>query len=175
MYVQRPMSSISAPVQAVLDLFERDLSEVRFGDLDAKRLAALADEVRAAADLLAAHEARTSELRSALGERQDALLQQAQRALAFARIHAEDDAALSARIAAISLPKAPKRAKAEPPRAAEPSAEPEVARSRGASAQLAEDGARAEVAAGVGRRGKRREATRVVTRDDEAFEAPQEA
>lgn len=169
------MSSISAPIQAVLDLFERELNDLRFGDLDAKRLAALAEEVREAAQLLAAHEARTTELRSALGERQEALLQQAQRALAFARIHAEDDAALSAKIAEISLPKAPKRGKAEPPRTLERSSEPDAAKSSRASEKVAEEAATPEASAAVGRRSKRRENTRVVARDDEAFEAPSEA
>lgn len=171
------MSSISAPIQAVLDLFERDLKAVRFGDLDSKRLLALAEEVREAAEAVAAHEARAAELRSALAERQEVLLQQAQRALAFARIHAEDDADLTAKISEISLPRAPKRSKAEAPRAQEGSLEQPSAKAGRAenAAASTEEAPPAETPAPAARRGKRRDATRTVARDDEAFETPAEA
>ena len=161
------MSPIPPPVQAVLDLFDRELAEVRFGDVDAKRLSALASEVQSAAVALEAHEATTAKLRAALAERQETLLQQAQRALAFARIYAEEDAALSAKVAEITLPRAPKRAKGgeAAARAAEPTP-PEPAK------EVVTEDALAEEAPAPARRGKRRESTRTVARDDEAFDAP---
>jgi hypothetical protein len=162
----RPMSPIPPPVQAVLDLFDRELAEVRFGDVDAKRLSALASEVQSAAVALEAHEATTAKLRAALAERQETLLQQAQRALAFARIYAEEDAALSAKVAEITLPRPPKRAKGEAAaRAAEPTP-PEPAK------EDVKEEAVAEEAPAPARRGKRRESSRTVARDDEAFDAP---
>lgn len=178
MYVQA--MSIAPPIQAVLDLFDRDLAEVRFGDIDAQRLSALASDVQEAAQALETHEAGTAKLRAALAERQEALLQQAQRALAFARIHAEDDPALSAKVAEISLPRAAKRAKAEAPaRAAEPAAtavthesSAKESVSKEEPAAVAEAPSAEEPAPSNTRRGKRREATRVVARDDEAFDAP---
>ncbi len=173
------MSSISAPIQAVLDLFEHELKLVRFGDLDSKRLLGLAEEVREAADAVAAHEARTAELRAALAERQEVLLQQAQRALAFARIHAEDDVELTAKIAEISLPRAPKRPKGDAARpqeaAAAESPKAKPARAKEAPGEAAEDNSPAEAPATPARRGKRRDATRTVARDEESFETPAEA
>jgi hypothetical protein len=51
--------------------------------------------------------------RGALHERQEALLQQAQRALAYARVYAEADVALTARLDAITLPRGSRRARSE--------------------------------------------------------------
>jgi hypothetical protein len=107
------MSTIPSPVQTVLDLFATDLAEVRFGDLDAKTLDSLASDVRSAADAVASAQALLDDARSKLQERQEALLQQAQRALAYARVYAEPDAALTERIEAISLPRPVRRVRAE--------------------------------------------------------------
>lgn len=107
------MSTIPSPIQNVLDLFATDLAEVRFGDLDSTKLASLASEVATAADAVASAQAILDDARSKLQEHQDALLQQAQRALAYARVYAEPDAALSARIDAIALPRPVRRLRAE--------------------------------------------------------------
>jgi hypothetical protein len=110
------MTVIPPPVAALLELFEASLSDVRFADLDAKVLSALSAEVEAAAEGLAAKQAALDEARSALSERQNLLLQQAQRALAYARVYAENDFDLRAKLDAITLPRparAPKRASAE--------------------------------------------------------------
>lgn len=105
--------AVAAPVQAVLDLFETSLAEVRFGDIDAQSLARLAADVQAAAATVASAQSALEAARAALHERQEALLQQAQRALAHARVHAEADEALSARLEAIALPRSTRRARAE--------------------------------------------------------------
>lgn len=122
------MTVIPPPVAALLDLFEASLSDVRFADLDAKVLSALSAEVDAAAQGLAAKQAALDEARSALQERQNLLLQQAQRALAYARVYAENDFELRAKLDAIALPRparAPKRATADASVAAAPRAEAE--------------------------------------------------
>lgn len=115
------MTSLSAPVQAVLELFQGPLSDVRFADVDAPGLANLAAEVEGAASAVAQQEARLNELRQTLAERQDALLLLAQRAVAYARVYAEHDEALTEKLASITLPRASKPRKASSAKA--PSAE----------------------------------------------------
>jgi len=115
------MTSLSAPVQAVLQLFQGPLSGVRFADVDAAGLASLVSEVEGAASAVAQQETRLNELKQTLAERQDALLLLAQRALAYARVYAEHDEALSQQLASIALPRAGKPRKANGAKA--PSAE----------------------------------------------------
>ena len=117
------MSYISPSVQAVIDLFQGPLAEVRFADVDVSALANLARAADAAAAELAEHEARVSELKQVLADRQEALLLLAQRGLAYARVYAEPDEALSEQISRINLPKAAKPKKAT---AKSTSAEPAV-------------------------------------------------
>jgi len=182
MYVQLTMSTLTPPIQALLDLFQRELAEVRFGDIDARRLAALATDVQAAAEALEAHEATTSLLRRTLTDSQELLMQQAQRALAFARIYAENDDELAAKLNQIALPRAGKRAKSEAgpkqPAATQQPVEVEPAVEAApipAEVAVVEEPAPASPSSAVSRRGKRRDATRVVARDDEAFDGASEA
>jgi hypothetical protein len=107
------MSAISPPVQTVLDLFATELADVRFGDVDAKRLTTLAADVQSAAEAVAAAQALVDDARNKLQERQDALVQHAQRALAYARVYAEPDASLSARLEAIALPRPARRPRSD--------------------------------------------------------------
>jgi hypothetical protein len=102
------MTLLSPPVQAVLELFKGPLADVRFADVDAAGLAGVAAEVESAAAEVARQEAQLGELRQSLTERQDALLLLAQRALAYARVYAEHDEALTEQLARISLPRAAK-------------------------------------------------------------------
>ena len=106
------MSYLSPPIQAIIELFQGPLAEVRFADVDASTLTNLARAVEAAAADLAAHEAQVSELRQILADRQDALLALAQRGLAYARVYAEPDEALSEQLSAINLARASKPRKA---------------------------------------------------------------
>jgi len=115
------MSYISPSVQAVIDLFQGPLAEVRFADVDVAALANLARAAEAAATELAEHEARVSELKQVLADRQEALLLLAQRGLAYARVYAEHDEAFSEQLSRINLPKA---AKPRKPTAKQASAEP---------------------------------------------------
>jgi hypothetical protein len=107
------MTAIPPAVQTVLDLFTTDLADVRFGDLDAPALARIAEDVRAASDVVVAAQLALDVARSSLHERHEALLQQAQRALAYARVYAEADVALTARLDAITLPRTARRPRSE--------------------------------------------------------------
>jgi hypothetical protein len=110
------MTLLSPPVQAVLELFQGPLADLRFGDVDAAGLASVAAEVEGAAAEVARQEAQLNELRQSLTERQDALLVLAQRALAYARVYAEHDEALTEQLARITLPRASKPRKASTPK-----------------------------------------------------------
>ncbi|MFL5358046.1 hypothetical protein [Archangium sp.] len=97
---------ISPAMRALLEVFSTDLSEVKFPDVDAEVLEEAAGRVTAQAEAVAQAQAALEAARQALGESQEALLQKGQRALAYARVFAEEDAALSTKLESISLPKA---------------------------------------------------------------------
>jgi hypothetical protein len=103
------MTAISPQIQGVLDLFSSTLGDVKFGDVDACSLARAADDVQSAADVVASAQAALDAARSTLHEREETLLLHAQRALAYARVYAETDEALSAQLEAITLPRPPRR------------------------------------------------------------------
>lgn len=104
---------MSTPLNALLSTFETDLHDVRFGDVDAASLAALAAEVDAADAAVARAQSALDDARAALVAKNDALLQHAHRALAYARVYAESDPALAARLATITLPKLARKARPE--------------------------------------------------------------
>lgn len=128
--LRTPMTSLSPPVQSVLELFQGPLANVRFGDIDAAGLAKLAAEVEAASSEVREQENKLSELRQTLAQGQDALLALAQRALAYARVYAEDDEELLDAVNRISLPRAAK------PRKAPASAKGTAARDAGGDAAV---------------------------------------
>jgi multidrug efflux pump subunit AcrA (membrane-fusion protein) len=105
--------AIPAPIQTLLDLFTTCLADVRFADVDGQTLARCAADVEAAAETVATAQLTLEATREALQEKQDALLQQAQRALAYARVYAESDEVLSGRLEAVSLPRAARRSRVE--------------------------------------------------------------
>ena len=106
------MDAIPPPIRTALDLFETALVDVRFADLDAKTLARAAADVHAVAAVVASAQAALDSARSALQERQDILLERVQQAIAYARVYAENDEALTQRLQAISLPRSPRGARA---------------------------------------------------------------
>jgi hypothetical protein len=99
------MTSLSPPIQSVLELFKGPLANVRFAEIDAAGLAKLAAEVEAAGAEVSNHEEKLSELRQTLAQRQEALLTLAQQALAYARVYAENDEALLEELNRIVLPR----------------------------------------------------------------------
>ena len=106
-------NAIPAPVQTLLDLFTTCLADVRFADVDSQTLARCAADVAAASEAVTTAQLAFEATREALQEKQDALLQQAQRALAYARVYAESDEALSGRLEAVSLPRVTRRSRVE--------------------------------------------------------------
>jgi hypothetical protein len=113
------MTPLSQPLQAVVALFEGPLAGVRFADVDASGLGKLAAELTNVAAEVEQQETKLASLRQDLAQRQEALLALSQRALAYARVYAEDDEELLAKLNDIVLPRA---AKARKPAAAKPSA-----------------------------------------------------
>ena len=102
-------------VQTLLDLFATSLADVRFADVDGPSLARCAAKVEAAAQAEAVARSALDAAHLALQEKQEALLQRAQRALAYARVDAESDPTLAESLKAIGLPRATRRATAGDP------------------------------------------------------------
>jgi len=106
------MTATHPAVQALLDLFATSLADVRFADVDGPSLARCAAEVEAAAQAETVARLALDAAQLALHEKQEALLQRAQRALAYARVYAESDPTLAASLETIGLPRVPRRAAA---------------------------------------------------------------
>jgi hypothetical protein len=124
---------VPSSVRALLQLLGGELSSVKFPDVDGERLAGAAREVEAAAAATAEAEAALETARRRLGERQDALLARAHRALGYLRVFADGDAGLEAKLGVIVLPR--RGRPAEPAAtAAAPAGEP-AARRRGRPAK----------------------------------------
>jgi len=111
------------PVRDVLALYDTDLAEVRFPDVDRSVLGAAARVVEAAADDVARLEAMLEEARRRLDDSHDAVVHICGRAVAYARIFAIGDDELMARLDAIILPRG-RRGQAQP-------AQPTVTKKRG--------------------------------------------
>ncbi len=103
---------ISPSMRTLLEVFSTDLSEVKFPDVDSEILEEAAAKVRAQAEAVARAQAALEAARQALADGQDALLQKGQRALAYARVFAEEDIDLSMKVEAITLPKRGARSEA---------------------------------------------------------------
>jgi hypothetical protein len=150
---------ISPALQDLLKLFGQELSTVKFPDLDRAVLEEAAERVKEKAEEVARAQAALEAARQALYESQEALLQKGQRALAYARIFAEDDTELSAKLDDISLPrpvrKAPRMEGAPAPEAPSVQSEESAPRRRGrppkarTSAPLFAEGASPEAIAAV--------------------------
>lgn len=101
---------VSSAVQEVVDLFTGELAQLRFGDLEGPVLARASEEVKVVAAEVATAECMLEAARARLAEKQDALMQKAQRALAYARVYAEGHPELAARLDQIAIPRAARRA-----------------------------------------------------------------
>ncbi|ADO76032.1 hypothetical protein [Stigmatella aurantiaca] len=101
---------ISPAMQDLLKLFGQDLAAVKFPDVDRGVLEEAAARVKQKAEEVARAQAALEAARQSLYEGQEALLQKGQRALAYARIFAEEDAELSAKLDGISLPRPVRKA-----------------------------------------------------------------
>ena len=150
---------ISPALQDLLKLFGQELATVKFPDIDRAVLEEAAAGVKEKAEAVARAQAALDAARQSLHESQEALLQKGQRALSYARIFAEDDAELSEKLDAISLPrpvrKAPRAEGAMAMEAPSGQSEENAPRRRGrppktrTSAPLFSEGASAEAIAAV--------------------------
>jgi hypothetical protein len=101
-----PADPVSAPLREVLALFQDVLAHVKFPDVDAAALAAAAVVVEDKDKDVRRLEAALDEAKRKLDEAQEALLNKAQKAIAYGRVFAIDgDPALMARLDAIALPR----------------------------------------------------------------------
>lgn len=96
---------ITSALRELLAIFADALGDVKFPDVDARALGAQAKQVEEKFAEVRRAEAALVEARRRLGEAQDQLLQRAQRAAAYARVFADGDAALTARLEAVTLPR----------------------------------------------------------------------
>jgi hypothetical protein len=110
--MQLPDDAVPSSVRSLLTLFERELSSVRFPDLDGAVLATAAERVKSLAEDVAERERALDEGRQLLAAAQDALVAKAQRALSYAKVFAEDSPELTAKLEAVVLP----RGQRKPPR-----------------------------------------------------------
>lgn len=97
--------AISPPVQAVLELFETEFAELKFPDIDLDVLKEAAHGVQERSEAVAQAEAALQKARDLLSESQESLLHKCQRALAYARVYAEDNTELVRRLEAMNLPR----------------------------------------------------------------------
>lgn len=102
--------SISPALRALLELFATDLADVKFPEVDTAVLGEAAAHVREKAEAVARAQAALDAARQALNESQESLLQKGQRALAYAKVFAEDDAELGGKLEAIHLPRPVRKA-----------------------------------------------------------------
>jgi hypothetical protein len=100
---------IPSTVQEVVDLFVSELASLKFGDLEPAGLAQTCEEVKSLAADVARTEIELENARARLADKRDALLQQAQRAHAYARVYAESRPELASRLERITLPRSLRR------------------------------------------------------------------
>ncbi len=96
---------IPTAVKELLALFDGPLSSVTFPDVDGPSLREQAASVDAAVHEVEAAAAAWAEAKRNVDARLEVLLQKAQRALAYARIYAEDKPELDATLAALVVPR----------------------------------------------------------------------
>ncbi len=107
------MTNAQGPgLDRLLQLFHAELGAVQFPGVDAKVLDGAAARIQTAAAEVRRAEAELDAARAQLASAQEDALQKAQRALAYARIYAQDSPELLARLDAVALSNAPAAAAA---------------------------------------------------------------
>ncbi len=94
-------AAIAGPLGRLLELFHAELADVKFPGIDRAVLDEAADRVGEAALQVAQAEAMLQAARARLADMQEQLEQKGQRALAYARIYAEELPALASQLDAI--------------------------------------------------------------------------
>ena len=95
---------IQQPIRALLEIYLKELAEVRFGEVDGKALQLAAEHVERRVQLVRTAEQSLATARADLDSAEKALLSTAQQAMGYARIFAQDRPDLLANLEAISLP-----------------------------------------------------------------------
>ena len=101
--------AIDPTLSALLALFAGPLSAVSFPDVSGASLGELADRVRRAAGQVVDAQEKVGTAKAALDEQKQLLLAHAHRALAYARVYAQDKAELSGELERIALPRSSPR------------------------------------------------------------------
>ena len=96
------LEPIPPAVQAIVDLFNDDLDEVNFPDVNAQTLAAMTRDVQDRADALAEARDALELAQKNLADASGVLLGKAERALAYATVFAEEDETLTVKISGIA-------------------------------------------------------------------------
>jgi hypothetical protein len=94
--------SIPQITAQLLDLFQGPLRDVRFPDADGERLSAAIDDVEAAKEALARAQALVEAARSSLAEKEQIVMHETERTLAYARVYAVDRPDLRATLDALT-------------------------------------------------------------------------
>ncbi|MBK8254793.1 MAG: hypothetical protein IPK82_19300 [Polyangiaceae bacterium] len=105
MSLDHESNPIPTAVKELLALFDGPLSSVQFPDVDGPALREHVAAVDAAVRDVEAAAAAWAEAKRAVDARLETLLSKAQRALAYARVYAEDKPELDAQLAALIVPK----------------------------------------------------------------------
>ena len=100
--------SIPAPVQELMTIFKDHLASVAFPDVSLEVLASMAEKVSCNAREVQEALTRAESAQEALEASRSELQQKAMRAIAYARVFAEGNAALTEKLAALSFGKAPR-------------------------------------------------------------------
>ncbi len=101
----RADEAVNPAIRELLVIFAEALAGVSFPDVDGKALAVQAAQVEERAAEVRRLEATLDDARRRLAEAHEALAVRAQRAMAYARVFADGDAALSARLEGLALPR----------------------------------------------------------------------
>ena len=108
--------AVPSSLQAVLELFDGELSHLKFPDLDHAVLQAAAERVEEQAAMVRQAEATLLAMREALQDNLETLQHKCQRALAYARVYAEDSPELLSKLETVELqrPRGPRSVAALP-------------------------------------------------------------
>lgn len=136
--------TLPTSVRYLAELFADALAAVKFPDVDAAALASSVARVDAMATDVARLEEELAKAKQNVDAARDDLLRMSARAHAYARVFAEDDEGLRARLEAITLPRARPRASVAPSLA---SVEPPAANPRKRKKAASDDDASLFVAA----------------------------
>jgi hypothetical protein len=96
-------SPIDPVIQSVLDLFTAELAAVKFPDMDRAVLESAAEVVKRNAATVTQAETALATARTALEDSLEILLQRAMRAIAYARVYADQSPELRSKVDAIPL------------------------------------------------------------------------